>query len=122
MTIKSYRDLRVWQDAMELAVSAYRHTSAYPRDELYGLTSQIRRSATSVAANIAEGYGRNSTGSYVQFLNTARGSLNELETHMLLSARIGLAEKQPNDDFVARAEVLGKQISALIRSLKSPTN
>jgi four helix bundle protein len=109
----------VWQEAMDLAVATYRLTSSFPREEVYGLTSQLRRSAASVPANIAEGYGRNTTGSYVQFLNTSRGSLNELETHLLLSDRLGLVQRESIDEIVSNAMKLGKQISALIRSLKS---
>ena len=118
MAVVSYRDLRVWQEAMDLTVAVYRLTS-FPREEIYGLTSQIRRSAASVAANIAEGYGRNTTGSYVQFLNTSRGSLNELETHLLLSVRIGYGQQSTIDELVANAAKLGKQISALIKSLRA---
>ena len=119
MSITSYRDLRVWQEAMDLAETTYNITAAFPREETYGFISQMRRAACSVPANIAEGYGRNSTGSYVQFLNTARGSLNELETHALLAARLGIAKQTEIDVFISRAVTLGKQISTLIRSLKS---
>ena len=82
-TIKSYRDLRVWREAMGLAVATYQLSGELPKHELYGLTSQIRRAAASVPANIAEGYGRESKGSYVQLLRVAQGSLKELETHLL---------------------------------------
>ena len=88
--IRSYRDLKVWQLAMDLAEESYRISQTMPITETYGLTSQIRRSAASIPANIAEGYGRESTGSYVHFLKTARGSLRELETHVLLAQRIGM--------------------------------
>src|SRR5690606_28962169 len=67
-SIHSYRDLRVWNEAMELAVACYRMTGSFPREEMFGMTSQIRRASASVPANIAEGYGRESAGSYVQFL------------------------------------------------------
>jgi four helix bundle protein len=90
--INSYRDLRVWQDAMSLAEACYRLTREFPRDELFGLTSQIRRSAASIPANIAEGHGRESTGSFVQSLRIAQGSLKELETHLILAERIGLLQ------------------------------
>jgi four helix bundle protein len=84
-SINSYRDLRVWQDAMTLAESCYRLTRQFPRDELFGLTSQIRRAAASIPANVAEGHGRESTGNFVQSLRVAQGSLKELETHLLLA-------------------------------------
>src|SRR5439155_15011532 len=88
--IHSYRDLRVWQQAMSLAEACYRITRQFPREELYGMTSQIRQAAASVPANIAEGRGREKRGEYIQFLRVAQGSLKELETHLILSHRITL--------------------------------
>ncbi|WP_343302643.1 four helix bundle protein [Mesorhizobium retamae] len=88
--IKSYRDLLVWQAAVELAVTCYSVTRNFPASEVCGMTSQIRRSSTSIAANIAEGHGRENTGAFVQFLRVAQGSLKELETHLILSGRVGL--------------------------------
>jgi four helix bundle protein len=84
--LESYRELRVWKEAMLLAEMAYRHTSGFPKHELFGLTAQIRRAAASVPANVAEGYGRGTRGSYVQFLRIAQGSCKELETHVLLAS------------------------------------
>jgi four helix bundle protein len=118
-TIRSYRDLKVWQLAMEVAENCYLITRQFPKDELYGATSQIRRAAASVAANIAEGYGRSSRGEYVQFLYIAQGSLKELETHLLLSVRIGLARAETIEKILARCEGLGKMLGALIRSLQA---
>jgi four helix bundle protein len=89
--INSYRDLLVWQEAMHLAEAAYRLTAAFPKEEAYGLTAQVRRSGASVPANIAEGYGRESKGAYVQHLRVVQGSLKEFETHLLLGGRVGLA-------------------------------
>jgi four helix bundle protein len=89
--IEAYRDLRAWQEAMTVAADCYRITQLFPREEAFGMTSQIRRSAASVAANIAEGWGRDGTGSFVQFLKVPQGSLKELETHLLLSERVGLS-------------------------------
>jgi four helix bundle protein len=80
--VQSFRDLLVWQRAIQLSVSIYRLTQVFPREELYGLTSQIRRSAVSVPSNIAEGHGRLSTGEYRQFLGIARGSNFELQTQI----------------------------------------
>ena len=79
-TIKSYEDLIVWQKALDLAEEIYRATRQFPKDELYGLTSQMRRAAVSIASNIAEGHERNSRGEFLQFIGHARGSLAELET------------------------------------------
>jgi four helix bundle protein len=120
--INSYRDLRVWQDAISLAEACYRLSRKFPRDELFGLTSQIRRSAGSIAANIAEGHGRENTGSFVQSLRIAQGSLKELETHLILAERVGLLQPSELQPTLAHCESLGKMVRALIRSLqdKSP--
>lgn len=117
--VQSYRDLRVWQGAMMLAEECYRQTKTFPRDELFGLTSQIRRAAASIPANIAEGNGRELTQSYVQFLRIAQGSLKELETHLLLSGRVGILDAPALAELLARCEEMGKMLRALIRSLQS---
>jgi four helix bundle protein len=94
--VRSYRDLRVWQEAMSLAVDCYKLTRAFPKDELFGMTAQIRRSSASIAANIAEGHGRESTGAFIQFLRVAQGSLKELETHLLLAERVSInVDREP---------------------------
>jgi four helix bundle protein len=116
--IRSYRDLRVWVEAMDLAAKCYALTKSYPRDELFGMVSQIRRSAASVPANIAEGYGRGQTGNYVQFLKTARGSLKELETHLLLSAKVELVAVGAVDPLLAQADEIGKMLRGLIQSIE----
>ena len=116
--INSYRDLRVWQDAMSLAEASYRLTREFPREELFGLTSQIGRSAGSIAANIAEGHGRENTGSFVQSLRIAQGSLKELETHLILAERIALLPASTLHAALAQCESLGKMVRALIRSLQ----
>jgi len=117
--IRSYRDLKVWQLAMDLAETCYRITRRFPKDELYGMTSQIRRAAASVPANIAEGHGRNSRGEYMHFLRVAQGSLKELETHVLLAQRVGLAETKAVETILTQSDVLGKMLRALIRSLEA---
>src|SRR5262245_48278962 len=88
MAVKSYRDLLVWQKAMNLVVESYRLANQLPKSELYGLTSQIQRAAISVPANIAEGHGRDHLGDYLRHLSIANGSLMELETHLLLIHRL----------------------------------
>lgn len=88
--LRTYRDLLVWQKAMELAEQVYALSVTFPPDERFGLTSQLRRAAVSVPANIAEGYGRNSRGEYLQHLGISRGSLRETETLLLLSERLKL--------------------------------
>jgi four helix bundle protein len=116
--IRSYRDLRVWQEAMDLAEVCYRTTRGFPKEELYGITSQVRRAAASVAANIAEGHGRDGRGEFVQFLRVAQGSLKELETHLLLSQRAELAPATIVNPVLGRCEATGKMLRALIRSLQ----
>ena len=117
--IRSYRDLKVWQLAMDLAEACYHLTRRFPTEEMYGMTSQIRRAAVSVPANIAEGHGRNSRGEYVQFLRVAQGSLKELETHILLARRIDLIDARGESGILERGDVLGKMLRALIRSLQA---
>jgi four helix bundle protein len=114
--VQSYRDLRVWREAMLLAETSYRHTRSFPKEELFGLTSQIRRAAASVPANIAEGYGREQTKSYVQFLRIAQGSCKEVETHLLLADQV-LTGLPNSEQLLSQAEVVGKMLRGLIRSL-----
>ena len=116
--IRSYRDLKVWRDAMQIAEECYLLTRSFPKDEIYGMTSQIRRSAVSVAANIAEGHGRGTSASFVQFLRIAQGSLKELETHLILRQRVKLAEEEVVASLLTKAETLGKMLRSLIRSLQ----
>jgi four helix bundle protein len=92
--IQSYEDLEVWQMAMTLAEQCYRLTATLPREEAYGLSAQIRRAAVSIPANIAEGYGRDQTGNFLNFLRIAQGSARELETHLLLVSRLGVADAE----------------------------
>jgi len=117
-SIRSYRDLKVWQHAMELAKACYELTRRFPRDELFGLTSQIRRAAASVPANIAEGNGRENRGEYIHSLRIAQGSLKELETHLLLSQQIGLAHLDSIRPILDQCEAVGKMVRALIRALQ----
>jgi four helix bundle protein len=121
-SISSYRDLRVWQDAMALAELCYALTNSLPRDEMFGQIAQIRRAAVSVPANIAEGHGREGTASFVQFLRIAQGSLKELETHIILSERVGLAPAERTQTLLDSCEVLGKRMRALIRALQRKTH
>ena len=103
---------------MSLAEECYRLTRDFPREELFGLTSQIRRSVGSIAANIAEGHGRENTGSFVQSLRISQGSLKELETHLILAERVGLLPESKLQGTLAQCESLGKMVRALIRSLQ----
>ena len=118
--IESYRDLLVWQRGMFITEQVYRLARSFPRDELFGLTSQTRRAAVSVPANIAEGYGRGTRQSYAAFLRIARGSLKELETHLLIAERVGLADQNHTAPILTEADHTGRMLGQLIRSLAAP--
>ena len=113
----SYRDLRVWQQSMELAAQCYVVSRSFPNEERFGLTGQLRRACVSVPCNIAEGSGRSTRREYAQFLHVARGSLRELDTLMLLSIDVGIAERCKVEPLLALSESVGRQLLALIRSL-----
>lgn len=117
--IQSYEDLEVWQLAMTLAEQCYQLTASFPREETYGLSAQIRRAAVSIPANIAEGYGRNQTGNFLNFLKVAQGSVRELEIHLLLASRLKVV---PADRAAPCREVairVSKMLRALIRSIEN---
>jgi len=103
---------------MKLA-ACYKATASFPREEMYGLTSQIRRAAVSVPANIAEGYGRDQTGSFIQFLKISQGSLRELETHILLAQDIGFMDEAPSTELLGTCERISKMLRSLVRSFES---
>lgn len=114
-SIKSYRDLKVWNVGMDLSVLCYRLTKAFPREEQYGLTSQIRRASVSIPANVAEGHGRRTRTDYLRFVYNAQGSLKELETLLELSHRVGFLADQTEVSELCAAT--GQLLSGLIRSL-----
>lgn len=118
-TIESYRELKVWQMGIHLAKECYELTKIFPKEETFGLTSQIRRSTTSIPANIAEGYGRETTGEYVQFLRIAQGSLKELETHLIVAGEIGICGMSRLDPLLELTDELGRMVQALIRTLQT---
>jgi four helix bundle protein len=107
---------------MDLAEACYKTTTTFPRDEIYGMTAQVRRAAASIAANIAEGYGRETTGSFVQFLRVAQGSLKELETHLLLAGRVQLSKAEELASLLGQCERVSKMLRNLIRSLQRDRN
>ena len=111
-----YKDLLVWQKAMDFAESVYRMTQSFPRDEVYGLTSQIRRSAVSIPSNIAEGSSRGGKKEFIQFLTIARGSASEVETQLMLAKRIGLACE--NQELIPEITSIRQMLNALIRSMR----
>ncbi|MFN0011571.1 MAG: four helix bundle protein [Phycisphaerales bacterium] len=115
--IRSYRDLIAWQKAYAQGRAVHEQTRAFPSDERFGLTSQMRRSATSVPYNIAEGYGRGTTDSYVHFLRMARGSLFELETQMMYAKDFGYWSQDTFDEMHHNWREVDRLLQALIRSL-----
>lgn len=107
MVIQSYRDLNVWQKALDIAEAIYLLTKDFPQSELYGLTSQMRRASVSIAASVAEGHGRESSGAYIQFLRVSQGSLKELETHLFLAQRVGLVGSERTAPILDECDKLG---------------
>jgi four helix bundle protein len=103
---------------MDLAEECYRVTKGFPKEELFGLTSQVRRAAASIPANIAEGQGREHTKEFLRHLSVARGSLMELETHLLLSQRIGLIDHATATPLLTRAERISRMLSGLRKALR----
>jgi four helix bundle protein len=118
MQVNSYQDLKVWQKAMDLAEQCYRVTRGFPKDELFGMISQIRRASASIPANIAEGWGREGTREYIQFLRVAQGSLKELETHLILCQRVGLLLEAQALPLLVLCTEVGKMMRSLIGSLQ----
>ncbi|MBH8575143.1 four helix bundle protein [Nostocaceae cyanobacterium CENA369] len=118
-SVQSYRDLKVWQESMNLAESCYKLTQVFPKEETYGMITQIRRAGVSIPANIAEGYGRRTRGEYIQFLYIAQGSLKELETHLLLSIRVELTSSLNITAVLNQCESTGKLLLLLIRALEN---
>lgn len=115
----SYRDLIVWQKAMDLTVEIYRQTKAFPREELYGLTSQVRRAGVSVPSNIAEGQGRLTKGEFRQFLGQARGSLLEAETQLILAERLEYLAPSERERLEAQSQEVLRMLNALISKLET---
>ena len=113
--IKTHKDLKVWQEAMKLAKEVYRLTAGFPREEVYGLTSQMRRAAVSVPSNIAEGAARASSREFTQFLYIALGSLSELETQWLLALELGMAPNGPEKHI----DPVRRMLLGLIRHTKN---
>ncbi|MFZ3263124.1 MAG: four helix bundle protein [Terriglobales bacterium] len=115
----AYQDLIAWQKATQLALEIYRCTRTFPRDELYGLTSQMRRAAVSVASNIAEGKGRYSHKEFLQFLYRARGSLLELQTQLFIARELDYLESTASQRLKDKSDELGRILNGLTTSVRS---
>ena len=118
MSINSYKDLDVWQKAMDLVVDCYKVTRLFPKEEAFGLTSQLQRAAVSVPANIAEGRSCKHTKEFLQHLSIAYGSLAELETHILISERLDYINRDWAEALIEKTSTVGRMINGLRRSLE----
>jgi four helix bundle protein len=121
MVVRSYRDLIAWQKSMDLVTEVYRCTQDFPRTEVYGLVSQLRRASVSVPSNIAEGHARLTTGEFRQFLGHALGSVMEIETQVLIAERLGYLDGTESKRLFVRTTEVGKIIRGLIQSLLQRT-
>lgn len=117
--MKSYTDLMVWKKSIELVISTYEIVKMLPKEEMYALSTQIRRAVVSVPSNIAEGHDRNSDKEFCQFLCIARGSLAELETQLIIANELSYADKDTIDDVLEKCCEVGKMLNALIKKIKS---
>ena len=114
---KSFQELKVWSKAIDLTVLVYELTAAFPRQEIYGLTSQMRRASVSVASNIAEGSARGTKRDFRQFVKLARGSNCELQTQLIITRRLGFGEQEKRDQVEALSNEIGKMLSGLSQYL-----
>ena len=117
----SYRDLRIWQEAVQLALSVYRATMSFPRHELYGLTSQMRRAAVSIPSNIAEGKGHSSDRDFGRFLFHARGSLLELQTQIVIARGLNYLSDAEATELTRASDNLGRGLNGLIQTVREPS-
>ena len=118
-SLSSYRDLIVWRKSMDLTVMIYSLTRSFPAEERFGITSQMRRAASSIPANIAEGQARRTTGEFLRSLGIARGSLAELETFLTLCERLGLASKEASESLLTDCAEINKMLNGLMKSLST---
>jgi four helix bundle protein len=118
--MEDFKDLRVWAKAHELTLAVYQKTRAFPKEEMYGLTSQLRRAAASVGANIAEGCGRRSDAEMRRFVQIARGSANEVEYHLLLAKDLDFLSDEDHKDLEAKVLKIQRMLAALVQSLRVP--
>jgi len=115
--MKNYRDLIVWQKAMELVTNIYNHTKSFPEVERYGLTLQLRRSSVSLPSNMAEGYGRKSTQDYIRFLRIANGSLFELQTQLEIAFNLGFLTDDSFSLLFESSREIERMLSSLIKKI-----
>ncbi len=117
--MEDFKNLKVWQKAHALALRVYQETKTFPKDEMYGLTSQMRRAAVSIGANIAEGSGRRSDGEFVGFLQIARGSAAELEQHLLLSRDLKILTAESHNVLEAQLLEIQRMMASLVSAIEN---
>jgi four helix bundle protein len=115
---ESFKDLVVWQRAVQLTVAVYKLTSSFPESERFGLTNQMRRASVSVASNIAEGYGRSTKGEYLQFLGHARGSKCEVETQLVIAGALDFGPEKERQLAEGLADEVGRMLVTMMRTLR----
>ena len=118
--MRPHQRLEAWSKAVDLVITVYKKTERFPIEERFGLTSQIRRAAVSIPANIAEGAGRNSKKEFIHFLSNSQGSASELDTELLIANRLGYLDESSFSDLVKDLELIGKLITGLSRHLGRP--
>jgi four helix bundle protein len=118
--VQDFRELKVWRKAHELTLKVYQVTRSFPRDEQFGLTSQIRRSCSSIAANLAEGCGRNGDAEFARYCSIAMGSASETEYHLLLALDLKMITPVDYEDLSGRATELKRMLTGLTQKLRSP--
>jgi len=116
--MKSHKDLDVWKRAVDLSVEVYRKTGAFPKEEIYGMTSQMRRASVSIASNIAEGAARRTERDFIRFLHMALGSASELDTQIEIVIKVGYADRIAIKELQAKIGVISKMLYGLIRSVE----
>ena len=119
--VRTHKDLEVWKRAMGFVINLYEITRVFPKEELFGLTSQMRRSAISIPSNIAEGSARNHNNETIQFLHIALGSAAEIETQIILATSIGYINEEKSMKLITEINCISKMLQGLLKSLKKPT-
>jgi len=120
--MKSHKDLNVWKRAVDLSAEVYQKTEFFPKSEIYGMTSQMRRASVSIASNIAEGAARRTDKDFIHFLHMALGSASELDTQIEIVIKVGYADGFAMEDMQKKAEVVAKMLHGLIRSVERKTH
>jgi four helix bundle protein len=116
--VKDFKELKVWHKAHELTLALYSASKSFPREEIYGLTSQLRRAAVSIGANIAEGCGRRSDGEFIRFLQIARGSASELEYHLLLARDLKFMVQREHQNLESKLSEVQRMLSSLVSAIQ----